>query len=107
MMNKHIDYFEAILQLRPYSKEVENWIEKQVKKRKDVVISKKLFVQGGLDIYMSSQRFARTLGPKLKKVFKGEVKITKKLYSVNKITSKKIYRGTVLFRLKQTDVKNV
>ena len=106
MMNKHVDYFEAIIQIRPYAEEVESWIEKQIKKRNDVTISKRLLVRGGLDLYISSQRFARSLGPKLKKVFKGEVKITKKLFSVNRMTSKRIYRATVLLRLKEKEPKN-
>ncbi|MAG78020.1 hypothetical protein CL616_01505 [archaeon] len=94
-------YFEANIQLRPYNKEVFEWIMKQIDKRKGVFVSKLVEYKTGIDIYISDQRFARRLGKKLKDTFKGELKITRTLFSQDKMTSKLIYRGTVLFRLKE------
>ncbi|RME55066.1 hypothetical protein D6777_01810 [Candidatus Woesearchaeota archaeon] len=92
-------YFEAVIQLRPYNEEVMRFIENQVKKQDKVFISRVEKLKTGVDIYISSQRFARTLGQKLKRSFKGELKITKTLFGRDKLKSKDIYRGTVLFRL--------
>ncbi len=95
-------YYEAILQLRPESKEVLDFIKIQLNKRKDVFISKKINLDTGSDIYLSSQRFAKALGMHLKKRFKGEIKITSSLYGISKKSGKRLYRLTVLFRLKKT-----
>ncbi len=94
-------YFEAIIQLRPYDDKVYEYIEKAIEKRKGVFISRIDQLKTGIDIYISSQRFARSLGAKLKKQFKGELKNTKKLFTLDRMTSKKVYRATVLFRLKE------
>ena len=97
----HKDYYEAIIQLRPYKKEVLDFVRNKIAKRKNVFISKETELKTGIDLYISSQKFARALGKKLKKSFKGELKTTRKLFSRNRQTSKDIYRVTVCFRLKQ------
>jgi len=98
-------YFEANIQLRPYDKEVFEWIMKQIKKREKVFVSKLVEYKTGVDIFISDQRFARRLGKKLKDTFKGDLKITRTLFSQDKMTSRLIYRGTVLFRLKPKETK--
>ena len=94
-------YFEAIIQLRPYDDKVFDYIENAIHKRKGVFISRIDELKTGIDIYVSSQKFARALGAKLKRQFKGELKVTKKLHTEDRLTSKKLYRATVLFRLKK------
>ena len=94
-------YFEAVLQLRNPNDEAVNCIVNAVNKRKDVFIAKKSKVKGGIDFYISSQRYTRSLGKLLKKSFKGELKVTRRLYGVDRQTSKLIYRGTVLFRIEE------
>jgi len=93
-------YFEAKLQLRPFNKEIYDFVLRQVAKRKNVFISKEVKLKTGIDIYLTSQRFARSLGKKLKDTFKGELKITRTLFSRDRLKSKLVYRGTVLFRMK-------
>jgi len=96
---KHSDYFEAIIQVRPKNEEITKFIIKKTEERKGVFISKIMEKKEGLDFYISSQRFAIAMGRKLKKTYKkGTLKITRSLYSRNKQTSKNIYRVTVLFR---------
>ena len=95
-------YYEAIIQIRPGREDILSYIKKAISKRKDnVFVSKAEELKTGVDLYISSQRFARALGKNLKKVFKGELKITRKLHTVSKSTGKKLYRVTVLFRLKE------
>ncbi len=92
-------YYEAVLQLRdnPH-KEAINCIINAVNKRKGVFIAKQVKLKNGVDFYISSQRFTRTLGKLLKKSFKGKLVESKKLYGMDRQKSKLIYRGTVLFR---------
>lgn len=92
-------YYEAKIQLRPGNKEFLDFIKKKVKKKGKVFISKVEVLKEGIDVYLSSWRFAISLGKMLKKSFGGEVSITRKLFSRDTRTSKKIYRVTVLFRL--------
>jgi nonsense-mediated mRNA decay protein 3 len=94
-------YFEATLQLRNPNKEVVKCILNAVNKRKDVHIAKQVKAKNGIDFYISSQRFTRSLGKLLKKSYKGELKESKKLFGFNRQKSKQIYRGTVLFRLEE------
>ena len=62
-------YFEAIIQLRPYNQVVFDFIEKEIKNRNnpEYFISKIEKLKTGIDIYFSSQRYARTLGQLLKR----------------------------------------
>ncbi len=93
-------YFESKLQLRPKNKEVLDYVLNQLKKT-NTKIAKEVKLKEGLDLYLSSRKSTIQIAKKLKKVFKGDLKVTKKLFTVNRLTSKKVYRITVLFRLKQ------
>ncbi len=101
--SKHPDYYEAILQLRPVTEEMLDFINEIISRRNDVKISKIIELKKniGIDIYLTNQRFTRgTLGPQLKKKFKGgELIISKALYGRHKRTNRLIYRATVLFRM--------
>ena len=97
--NKNPQYYEAILQLRNPNKELLNCVVNAVNKRKNVFIANEVRQKNGVDYYISSQRFTRSLGNKLKKAFKGELKVSRKLYSFDRQKSKLIYRATVLFKM--------
>lgn len=99
-MKTRLGSYEAILQLRPENKKVLDFIKKQISKRKDVSIINEIPLKTGIDLYLNSKRFAISVGRKLKKVFRGDLKISRKLYGLDKQRSKKIYRVTVCFRLK-------
>ena len=92
-------YFEAKLQLRPYNKEVLDFAKKQINKSNSL-IAKEIKLKQGVDLYISSRKFAVILAKKLKKVFGGETKVSKTLFGINRLTSKKVYRVTVCFRQK-------
>jgi len=98
-MNKNPQYFEGILQLRNQNEECVNFIKNQFKNNEKVWIAKEVKLKTGVDYWVSSNRFLLSLGKKLKKSFKGELKTSRKLYSRNRMTSKDIYRVTVLFRM--------
>lgn len=98
-MDKHPDYYEGILQLRDASKEVVDFVRNQVEQRRNVWIAKEKRVGNGIDFYFSSQRYLRALGKKLKTKFNGELKESRKLHTQSHLTSKRVYRVNVFFRL--------
>ena len=98
-MMKHKGYFEGILQLRNTSEEIMNFVMNLVNKRDEALISKKEKVTNGFDLYLTSQKFLQHVGKKLKKHFHGELKISTKLFTRNRITQKNVYRVNVLFRM--------
>jgi len=91
-------YFQGILQLRNPSKEIMNFVQKEVSKRKDT-ITQVIKVKNGIDLYFTSQRFLRSLGNKIQRNFAGALKTSRKLHTQDKQSGKKIYRVNVLFRL--------
>ncbi|MBI2581095.1 hypothetical protein HYV85_04815 [Candidatus Woesearchaeota archaeon] len=100
---KHAKYYEAILQLREPDPAVIMAVEDAVKSsaedNKEIFISKRKKVTNGWDFYLSLKGFAVELGRALYNKFGGELKITKKLFSQHRQTSKLLYRITVLFRM--------
>lgn len=96
---KRPDYFEAIIQLRPLDEEAFNWIFEEVDRRRNVSIAKVEKVKGGVDLYISDQKFARSLAPRFKKKFGGEIKTTRSLFGYSRDKGKRVYRVTVLMRL--------
>ncbi|MDD5650761.1 MAG: NMD3-related protein [Candidatus Nanoarchaeia archaeon] len=94
-------YFESIIQLRPYDKEVYDFIMDAIEHRKGVSLAKKVTKNYGIDLYISSNRFALALSKQLKKKFDGEMKISRALYGTSHLTSKLLYRVTILFRVKK------
>jgi len=93
------NYYEGKLQLRNPNEEVLNFIRNQFRNNEKVWIAKEERLKTGIDLYISSNRFLLSLGKKLKKSFKGELKTSRKLFSKSRITSKQLYRVTVLFKL--------
>ncbi len=99
---KDEQYFQAKIQIRPKLPELLIFVQKQVKKKKNVLIARIEEIKNGFDIYITSQKFARTIGKKLKQSYpKGELKISRTLHTRDKLRSRDVYRGTVLFRLEK------
>ena len=97
----HADYYQAIIQIRPYNEEVVRFINNQVRKRNDerIFISKIVEDKYGIDFFISSNKFARIIGKKLTKSFEGELKESVKLYSRDRHAGKNLYRVTVCFKV--------
>ena len=91
------NYYQGILQLRDVDNEVVDFVRNQIDKRNDVLITKTVKAGNGIDMYITSQKFIRILGKKLKESFGGEVKTSVKLHTKSR-TGKDLYRVNVLFR---------
>ena len=102
--DKHKDYFQAIMQLRPNDEKLLNFVLAQIEERKNVNIAKKVVLKTGIDLYISDQKFARSLGKKLKKSFKGKLILSRQLHTRDRMSSKDIYRVTVCFRLNEDKI---
>lgn len=92
---------EAIVQLRPYNQELIDFVKNQIAKKPGVFISKEVPLKEGIDFHITSHKIIRNLVTQLKKQFKGEVKLSKKLVTFDRAGGKRIHRVTLLFRLKE------
>ena len=103
------DYYQGILQLRDINDEILNFVRNQIKKRWDAAITKTVKLDNGVDFYITSQKFIRILGKKLKESFGGELNVSSQLHTKSR-HGKDLYRVNVLFKLskyKKGDVVTV
>lgn len=96
MHNK--DYFEGILQLRNIGNEVAEFAVNEIKRNESANIAKIKKVKNGVDIYISPQKFLRSLGNRLQSRFGGQLTVSTKLHTRNRVTSRDLYRVNMLFR---------
>jgi nonsense-mediated mRNA decay protein 3 len=94
-------YFEGILQLRNVSDEVVEFAVREIEKNQDSNIAKIKTVKNGVDIYLAPQKFLRSLGNKLQQKFGGQITVSTKLHTRNRVTSRDVYRVNMLFKLPQ------
>lgn len=97
----HKEYYEGILQLRNPNSEILEYIKDCIGDKQGVSISKSVKLKNGIDFYISSQKFLIDFGKRLKSRFKGELKISRRIYSRSRLTSKNVYRINVFFKLIQ------
>ncbi|MBT7903242.1 hypothetical protein HN587_05245 [Candidatus Woesearchaeota archaeon] len=97
---KGTQYFEGVLQLREVTDEIVNFVKEDVasSEYKGAFANKESLVKNGVDFYLTSNKYLREIGEKLKRKFGGELKTSKKLFSHNHQTSRDIYRMCIMFR---------
>ncbi len=103
------NYYQGILQLRDVNDEVIEFAYNQLRKRDNVAVTKTVKYQNGVDLYITSQKFIRILGKKLRESFGGELKISSKLHTRNR-QGRELYRVNVLFKFpkyKKGDIVDV
>jgi len=98
MQSKHRNYYEGILQLRNINNEIIEFTIKKIEKQENIFISNLKKVTNGFDIYISSQRYLRNLGIILQNRYGGQLIISTKLHTRNRVTSREVHRVNVLFR---------
>ncbi len=91
------EYFEATLQLRNLSEEMLNLVIDTLVKNKINIANEKKH-KDGIDLYISSNKFALRIGNELKKKFGGTLKKSRQLFSYDKSAGKDLYRVTVFFK---------
>ena len=98
----HDLYFEGIIQLRGDDEEkLSNTVEEILKiyEKSSFGVQRIETVRGGVDLYSTNNRMSQRVGTFLYKKYGGEYKESKKLFSLNKQTSKEIFRASILYRL--------
>jgi len=98
MNERPSSYFEGILQIRNGSPQLLAWVHKRITDDNKAKVAKEKKVVGGVDLYLSDQHYLQSLGRKLSQQFNGILKVSRRLHTVNKMTSKLLYRVTVLFQ---------
>lgn len=93
------DYFEGILQIREGNQEIITWVHNKIKTDGKARIAKEKKVTNGIDLYLSDQHYLQNLGRKLKEKFSGILKISMRQHTTDKMTSRLVYRVTVLFKV--------
>jgi len=96
---KNPQYFEGVLQLRNLNEEVIRYIDSQLRKEPVIRIAKEIPQPGGVDLWLSSNKFLLKLAKGLNETFQGELKITSRLHTKNRLTSRNVYRMSVYFKL--------
>ncbi|MEK6973949.1 MAG: NMD3-related protein [Nanoarchaeota archaeon] len=96
----HANYFEAILQIRPKKQSILEFVRNDCL-RNGIMISKEISKDFGYDLYLSSRKYTVQVSKKLKKSFGGTLTFSKTLHTRNRMSSKLVYRITVLYRAKQ------
>ena len=91
------NYYQGVLQLRDVNDEIISFVHNQIRKRGNVAITKIAALHNGVDFYITSQKFIRILGKKLKERFGGELKISSTLHTRNS-QGKDLYRINAFFR---------
>ena len=95
---RHESYFEATIQLRNVTQEVIDYVVKEIDS-KGIVISREIELENGMDFNVDNKTFARQLGKQLQTTFSGAVKMSASVFSRDKMSSKEVYRVTMLFKL--------
>ena len=93
----HSGYFEGILQIRNATQEIIDFVEQEIV-REDAHVAKVITLPGGADYLLGDNKFLMKLGKRLKAQFSGDLKVSARLFTQSKTTSKLVYRTTVLFR---------
>jgi len=100
----NLEYYEAILQLRPFNQEVYDFVLSEIDKRNSVFITKAEKKKYGIDFRLTSSRFTEALGKKLKFKFGGALTKSRKIYGYSKGKGKVVYRLTICHRLDEKQV---
>ena len=92
-------YYEGILQLRPYNKKIYDFVMEKIDQHPTVFVTKEEKKKFGIDIYLTSARFAEDISKILKKKFGGTLIKSNKLFGFSKRKGKVVYRLTICHRL--------
>ncbi|MDO8740836.1 MAG: NMD3-related protein [Candidatus Woesearchaeota archaeon] len=93
------NYYEGVLQLRNPTEEIISFVKAQINREKSerIFVAKAVDVEKGVDLYLSNNGFLISLGKRLKKHFRGELLITTRLFTMDRLTSKEVHRVSVKF----------
>ncbi len=102
-------YYEGTLQLRNVTPELLQFVRDDIAKhaKEGVHVTKETGKGRNRDFQLTSTKYMRQLGKRLKARFNGELKESVKLFTRDKQTSKEVYRTNVLFRMRSYKVGDI
>ncbi len=103
----HEGYYEGIVQLRNCTDDSIRLVRRLAKEKMPNMISEEKIVRGGVDFYVKKKSFLRFVASKVQERLGGEVIFSDKIHGIDKLTSKQIFRETVLINLPRLVKKEV
>ncbi len=102
-------YFEGILQLRNATKDVQDFIGRELKKvsKKGSFITKTVETKKGVDLYFTEKNHMKLIAQKVNIRFGGIIKINPQLFSFSHLESKNLYRLNILVELPEFTVGDI
>ncbi|HLC19878.1 MAG TPA: NMD3-related protein [Candidatus Nanoarchaeia archaeon] len=94
---QHSGYFEATLQIRVIDQHIVDFAYKDIEKH-GIIATKEKWLPNGVDVSVSSRKYAQQLGKTLQQKFGGLLKMTARIFTRDRQSSKDVYRITVLFK---------
>lgn len=95
---KNTEYFQGIIQIRGYRpKKALDYLKSIIDKKRSSFITKEKKVKNGYDVYVTSS--TEELARKLHRAFGGELKANEQVFSMDRQTSKIVYRVNALVRV--------
>lgn len=101
------EYFEGTFQLRNATPEAIKFVRNDIAAAEGVHLVKEYGHGKDFDFRLTSAKYIRALGKRLKLRFNGELHETSRLFSLNRQTGKEIHRVTALFKLRDFKVGDV
>ena len=101
MIYSNDNYYEAKIQIRPCNEEVIDFFRRLIENNSNILIAKETRIKTGIDFLVTSQKEAQKISKQLKKKFGGKITLSRKLFTVHRMTSKRVWRLTVCFRLEK------
>jgi NMD protein affecting ribosome stability and mRNA decay len=95
----HPEYYEGVLQLRDAGEDVIEFVRFLFSQREDAVISKEIYLSnGGIDFYVTSQKYLRSISSKLQDKYGGELVHSRRIHTTDRYSGHDLYRAYVLFK---------
>ena len=94
---RHGGYFEATVQIRNVDSALIDFVYARMADE-DIHVSRELWHDHGVDFQIDSFRFAQKIGRELQQKFGGLIKTNARIFTRDRVTSKDVYRVTVLFK---------
>jgi NMD protein affecting ribosome stability and mRNA decay len=94
---KQGEYFEGELQLRNITPEIDSFIKEYIGDT-ELFISDRKKNRNGIDLKLSDQKKLQNLAHQLQKRFGGQLKISPRIYSKDRQSSKEIYRVNAFYK---------
>ncbi len=93
-------YFQGIIQLRNPNEAIIDFLRRELaaNRHKHIFVGQEKKVKNGIDLYVSSNKFAINVGRKMYNAFGGVLKINEKIHTLDRQSGKDLYRVSVLFR---------